>query len=195
MGVRSPSPGFRIPLPSPPRPWLGSRLLLRVGNHSQLPTSGQLFTAQTAMDATTLECGIVSPHGQMKTLMFRQVKGGSGILSSVLPSRSHMGKVCSSGPVSCSDSSEAPRKEWSVTAPSCHPLPFLVIYQFWGTCPWCPLLAQQKARGRDHLRSVGAWVVKKDCERPCTGGQYPPAALGDVAEAFPCEMPGFELQH
>lgn len=170
--------GFRIPLPSPPRPWLGSQLLLPVGNHSQLPTSGQLFTAQTAMDATTLECGIVSPCGQMKTLMLRQVKGGSGILPSLLPSRAHMGKVCSSGQVSCSDSSEAPRKEWSVTPPSCHPLPFLVIYWFRGTCPQCSLLAQQKARGRDHLRSVRARVVKKECERPCTGGQYPPCRFG-----------------
>lgn len=160
--------GFRIPLPALSRPWLGSRLLLPVGNHSQLPTSGQLFTAQTAMDATTLEHGIVSPPGRMKTLSLTEVKGSSGSLPSVLPSPSNMVKVCSPALI----------HRWhlgrmTVTPPTCHPLPFLVIYLFQGTCPQCSILAQQKARGRDHLRSVRARVVKKDCERPCTGRQYP----------------------
>lgn len=171
--------GFRIPLPALSRPWLRSQLLLPVGNHSQLPTSGQLFTAQKMVQWMPPPWnGIVSPPGQMKTLRLGEVKGGSGILPSVLPSLSHMVKVCSSVQVSCSDSSVAPRKEWSVTPPSCHPLPFLVIYRFQGTCPQCSILAQQKARGRDHVRPVRARVVKKDCERPCTGGQYPSCPSG-----------------
>lgn len=64
------------------------------GESQQLPASGQLFTVQIVIYATTLYRGTISPIGQMKALRFREVKGGPGILPSVLPSVSLMIKVC-----------------------------------------------------------------------------------------------------